>query len=86
MRPVVERAKESVRRVRAIGHIRGMVGGDVVNLPITLAYLAARGVPPNLTLPYDDEELRALVQELAQIDLDCGSEAFELFGAAKVSS
>ena len=46
--------------------ITGMVKDKVISRQITLQRLADFGVPEDITLPYETEELRRLVQELAQ--------------------
>jgi hypothetical protein len=69
--------RERARRIvmlakggRDSGIIRGMIGARVVSLPMSVERLAKYGVPENLDLPYDSDKLRALVQELAQIEVD----------------
>lgn len=52
------------------GTIRGLRGAEVVTQPISLRRLADYGVPQTLDLPFDTKTLRALVQELAQIEVD----------------
>lgn len=64
------RALAIVQTVERTRKIEGMVGREIVKLPISLQYLADRGVPENLTLPFDSSELRALVQEFAQLRVD----------------
>lgn len=55
---------------RDSGTITGMVGAKRVTVPMSLKRLANNGVPENLDLPFDTDSLRALVQELAQIEID----------------
>jgi hypothetical protein len=55
---------------RDSGTLTGLVGARIVTIPTTLRRLADHGVPANLDLPFDTNELRTLVQELAQLEVD----------------
>lgn len=66
-RRIVAQAKG---RTAGSGSITGLRGAQLVIESITLQRLADHGVPELLVLPYDTDSLRALVQELAQIEVD----------------
>ena len=52
------------------GTITGMRGSRVVTEPMSVERLARHGVPEALDLPFDSDALRALVVELAQLEID----------------
>lgn len=65
-------AEGIVARVKSHNVIHAIRDGHIYEgpHPITLRRLADHGIPPNLTIPYDSDELRTLVQELAQLEVD----------------
>jgi hypothetical protein len=65
-----ENARRIVAAVKGSGKIAGLRRQNFVVIPMTLQRLADHGVPEDLCLPYDSEEQRALVQELAQLEVD----------------
>lgn len=65
-----ERAALIVLHVIKASKLIGVRGDEMGQWDFTLVQLAERGVPANHELPFDTDELRALVREYAELEVE----------------